>query len=353
MILTEQKNVVTSTLQEKFLKIVSPIATVILGILFCALVLWGAELVLRWFDVAGSSYKKHYPEGYFVINENGITGASPGRHRVYTENLKTKKIIYDVVYSFDPYGRRVTPVANEKERHQFLLFLGCSFTLGEGVHEDETLAYYTAQLASDYDPYNYGFHGNGPFDILAKLETENLSKQVKEKRGIILYPFIDNHIRRLVGSTGLIEWNKDRVYYRTTKSGELIRAGSFMSARPFLMKTYKFLSKLRLFKAFKIEIPGGMSNKDIELAAHVIEAIQNRAAEQFPDTPFYVVFYPRMDYTKKLIPYLEKKQIRYLDYSQLFNRRKPEYYLSEEDKHPSALAYQTLARAIVKDLNLR
>ncbi len=353
MILTEQKNVVTGTQPEKFWKIVSPIAALILGILFCVIVLWGAELALRWFDVAGSPYKKHYPKGYFVINEHGITGTSPGSHRVYTENLKTEKVIYDVIYSFDAYGWRVTPVINEKEKHQFLLFLGCSFTLGEGVHENETLAYYTAQLASDYDPYNYGFHGNGPFDILAKWETEDLSKQVKEKKGIILYTFIDNHIRRLVGSTALIEWNKDRVYYRAAKSGELIRAGSFMSARPFLMKTYKFLSELRLLKVFKIEIPGEIRNKDIELAARVIEAIQHRAAEQFPGTPFYVVFYPRMEYTKKLIPYLEKKNIRYLDYSQLFNRRKPEYYLSEEDKHPSALAYQTLARAIVKDLNLR
>ncbi len=346
----EEKSVAISNHSKKVSALITGIAALILGILFCAIVLWSAELALRWFDVAGNTYKRHYSEGYFVINEQGVTGTSPGRHRVYTVNLKTKKVIYDVTYSFDAYGRRVTPVPNEKERQQFLLFLGCSFTLGEGVGEDETLPYYTAQLASDYYPYNYGFHGNGPFDILAKLETEDLSKQVKEKKGVILYTFIDNHIRRVVGSTNIIEWNKKRVYYQTTKSGELIRAGNFQSARPFLMGLYQTLSKSRILKALNIEIPLRIRNKDIQLAARVIEAMQNRVAEKFPDSPFYVVFYPGSKYSKQLISYLEKKNIQYLDYSKLFNRRERQYYLAEEDKHPSALANQTLAKAIANDL---
>ncbi len=51
--------------------------------------------------------------------------------------------------------------------------------------------------------------------------------------------------------------------------------------------------------------------------------------------------------------YFEEKGIRYLDYSKLFSTKDPQYYLVEEDRHPSALANQKLAEAIVRDLRLQ
>jgi hypothetical protein len=259
------------------------------------------------------------------------------------------------MYSIDEYSRRITPVRYQNGRHKFLLFLGCSFTYGEGVKDDQTLPYYTTEFSTEYFPYNYGFHGNGPFDILAKLETTDFAKEVKEKNGIVIYTFIDAHIRRTVGSTGVASWNSRRVYYQLTKDGKLVRKGSFESARPVLTRFYKILSKSRLLKSLKVEIPPRITDKDVQLTARVIEEMKHQVADKFPKSSFYVVIYPGSKYSSLLIRYLKEKDIRYLDYSKLFagKKEKGQYVLSQEDKHPNPLAYQTLAKALARDLHLK
>ena len=86
----------------------------------------------------------------------------------------------------------------------------------------------------------------------------------------------------------------------------------------------------------------------------VLRLMQVKAECQkiFPDYDFYVVFYPGSTKANQIISYLETQKIPSLDYSELFPDGDAAYIIHEEDKHPSALALKTLAKAMVEDLRL-
>ena len=110
------------------------------------------------------------------------------------------QLLYQATYTTDAYHRRVTPIAHPEQRHNFLLFFGCSMTFGLGVYDDETMPFYVAQYASHYRPYNYGVAGYGPHHMLAQLQRGNLTKEIHEPHGIAVYTFIDDHINRVLGA---------------------------------------------------------------------------------------------------------------------------------------------------------
>lgn len=88
-------------------------------------------------------------------------------------------VLYDTVFTIGPDGFRVTPKYGEKQTHR-INFLGDSFTFGEGVADNETMAYYVgdlvnAQAANKWSPLqvkNYGIHGWGIHQSLAVLQSD-------------------------------------------------------------------------------------------------------------------------------------------------------------------------------------
>ena len=58
---------------------------------------------------------------------------------------------------------------------------------GEGVEDDETLPFLVADMATGITPYNFAFHGHGPFDVLAQIESIDFSEEVRERHGVLLW----------------------------------------------------------------------------------------------------------------------------------------------------------------------
>jgi hypothetical protein len=89
-------------------------------------------------------------------------------------------VLYDTVFTIGPDGFRVTPKYGDKQVHR-INFLGDSFTFGEGVADNETMAYYVGDLvnsqkqgAAKWAPLevkNYGIHGWGIHQSLAILQS--------------------------------------------------------------------------------------------------------------------------------------------------------------------------------------
>src|SRR5439155_3453419 len=133
------------------------------------------------------------------------------------------------------YGRRVTPIAGCSScRTKFLLFFGCSVAFGSGVKDTETVPFYASQFAPAYRAYNYGIPGYGTQQVLARLQSEKIDQEVNEKNGILIYVFIDHHVRRVIGSLDTIRWGASWPYYTLDASDNLVRKGTFTSGRPFL-----------------------------------------------------------------------------------------------------------------------
>ncbi len=109
------------------------------------------------------------------------------------------KIVYQVEYATDKYGRRKHPSVNPMAR-KFAVFFGGSNTFGEGLPATETLPYLFEKKNPQFHSYNYAFFGWGPNNNLRQLQTSNIPNQVFEKDGLVIYQYFDFHRKRVLGT---------------------------------------------------------------------------------------------------------------------------------------------------------
>lgn len=306
------------------------------------------------------SWDKEYPvemknaADYFFTDSHGITKAIPnGRYLTSSIVKATGKKIYNVTYSIDHLSRRITPYRPAGEIYSFLLFFGGSFTFGEGLEDNETIPYFAAQYAKNYTPYNYGFHGHSAAEMLIKLQTESITSEIGEARGILIYTFMDAHIIRVIGSMRVVTtWGKNRPYFFLDDHDVLHRKGDFESGRPGLMLFYSILAKSKILELINLDLPNKIEDKHFLLFIRIIEESHKSYKKQFPGSDFYVLIYPGSQHASKLKRLLDRSKIPFLDYSGLFNHLDPKYTLDPDDLHPNAYANEIVGKKIVKDLGL-
>ncbi|MCB9079087.1 MAG: hypothetical protein H6631_15915 [Anaerolineaceae bacterium] len=293
-------------------------------------------------------------EGGDIYQADNNLGYKPEANTQINSIKKSNgETIYNVVYSTDDYSRRITPVQNRKDRNNYILFFGDSFTFGHGVNDNETLPFYAAQLASDYQPYNYGFSGYGPQQMLAKLQSQHLKQEIEENQGIAIYTYLDDHVSRSIGSMRVYnQWGRVMPYYTLDANNNLVRKGNFTSGRPLLSTFYIIVGKSQTARYFNVNFPAKITDSHVELAAKIIAASREAFTEEFNSDNFYVLFFPSVSgQANKIIPYLEKANINYLDYSTLYARTQSDLWIAG-DAHPSAKGYKIVAAKLVEDLKL-
>ncbi|OGX33790.1 MAG: hypothetical protein A3C36_06295 [Omnitrophica WOR_2 bacterium RIFCSPHIGHO2_02_FULL_52_10] len=327
------------------------------GIILCFCLILFAEVCLWAIDRLTQDNRQQldrvYAQDYRQTDENGIPMAKTGSHRSFLKNMDTGEYIYDVNYTIDEFGRRVTIVPGREQRDQYILFMGCSFMYGEGVQDNETLPFHVGRMTTEYLPYNYAFHGLGPFDLLAKLENLDLRSQVQEKDGLLIYLFMDDHVKRVTGAMSVMKWKGNQVYYAVDHQGDFVRHGSFNTGRSFLTPLYKILLKSRILRYFNVDIPK-IGTSHIELTAKVIEAMKNEYQKKFGSEKFYVFIKSKSWIGQRLAEQLDARGIKNFNIESIFADGDRELYrLSADDGHPSALAQQMMAEKIVQDLQLQ
>lgn len=266
--------------------------------------------------------------------------------------IRTKdgQIIYRVKYSTDTNSLRVTPLDTTKPRTKYAQFYGCSMTFGEGVQSNETLPYYFAKFDSTYRPYNFAYSGYGPHQMLARLETENVKKIVKENSGIAFYIYINDHVNRVLGTLTNFGYNGGEVPYYYEVNNQLKHNGLIKDARKFRSWIFRQLLKSNILKLFKIGYPFKITEKDYELTAEVMAQASRDYKKQFGNDNFYVIIYPTTVDSSLIINLLKQKGVKILDYSKLFNPLEKKYAIPY-DEHPTALANEVLIKQLVKDIN--
>lgn len=289
---------------------------------------------------------------FFEFSQNLGYKAKPST-KVSAIAKKNNTIIYKVTFTTDSHGRRVTPEKNSQPKDRSIMFFGSSFTFGDGVQDNETMPYYVAQHAPYCRAYNYGFFSYGPQHMLAALENSHITDEVKEHPVMLVYTFIDASINIAIGSMNVYnDMGENMPFYTLDADGNLVRKGTFSTGRPIISLMYKFLGKSKLLKSLHLDIPR-IRSQHIALTARIIEESRNRFRDRFGSSDFYVIFYPGSRYSRSLIPYLKKADIKYFDYSELFNLKDPQFYIEGDmHSHPSPRAYETIANQFIKDAGL-
>ena len=266
--------------------------------------------------------------------------------------IRTKdgKIIYSINYSTDANSLRITPLDTTKPRTKYAQFYGCSMTFGEGVQNNETMPYFFGEYDSTYRPYNFAYSGYGPHQMLARLETENAKKIVRENTGIGFYIYINDHVSRVLGTMTNYGYNGGQAPYYHKADGQLKHEGLFTEGRKIRSWIFEQLLKSNILKLFKIGYPFKITEQDYELTAEVMAEASRNYKKQFGNDNFYVIIYPTTVNSSLIINLLKQKGVKVLDYSKLFNPLEKGYAIPD-DEHPTALANEILIKQLVKDIN--
>ncbi|MFY0594212.1 hypothetical protein [Roseivirga sp.] len=171
-----------------------------------------------------------YSNRYYTANPELGYGVSDSSFSIRATKrwIKSDKEIYSANYSF-ANGRRVTP-GSDTTSQQYSIFLGGSFTFGEGLNDTETLPYYYNQLyPQKRNIINYGFHGYGTHQVytIVKNQIANDTTLEKAENVDVYYWFIDPHILR---ANGYSSWDQNSPKY-IMENGILKTSGSFKRAK--------------------------------------------------------------------------------------------------------------------------
>jgi hypothetical protein len=278
---------------------------------------------------------------YFMLDDASLGYvAQPGKHNA-RKLTRAGDVVYDVIYSIDGDGFRVTPQA-EGTRTSAAYFLGCSYTFGEGLFDDETLPYYFGSLNPEVRVKNFGMHGYGLSHSLVVLED-----RVPEKGVLVLVLTSPWHAFRI----GCVEpWLKGSPRFVLGSGGRLERAGACdplihrLDSASVVRHSHIYRGLTPLVKRYLESAPG---LGDLYLAVlKRLKAVTDERGQRL------VVAYMRMsqaDSTElavsndEMIARIKGEGIELVDVTLAPEAK---YSLSPHDRHPSAAANRRRAEIL-------
>ncbi|MBY0315969.1 MAG: hypothetical protein K2Q26_10640, partial [Bdellovibrionales bacterium] len=224
-------------------------------------------------------------------------------------------LIFKNEFTIDQFARRIYS-RKSQETSKYLLFLGCSFTFGEGLADAETLPFATYQSLNNVAVYNYGISGASLGHLLFRMNVIEKS-EILENEGWIVYPFLDQHISRLIGRLSVLGTGdfKKSLHFKFDDNDQLTTDGRFEDVWPLRVWIYQWLNRSHIVQFFGIDFPFRWSDEDFTFTTKILKQLQRQAEEKLNAKGLILVFLPGQKLSKELIPYLEHAKIRYLDYS--------------------------------------
>ncbi len=264
--------------------------------------------------------------------------------------------LYDVLYTTDSRNHRITPYYPQAK--VAVVLVGCSFTFGNGINDEETFAYKLGKnLGPNYQVYNLGVPGTGPHRILSELENTQIHIFKQFNKALFYYVAIDDHMRRASGSA---HWDINGVFYKI-KDGFAERAGTFSDILPFYRKKpiHNWVTRSSLYNKIHYRLdmlfaPYPDESSQLALQSAIMHSMQKNIKDKYANSSFRILLWPpNTDTTFK--PLL--KDIPHVDLKTWFPNYDSEiekYVISyPEEVHPSAYANSIVAdkltQIVIKD----
>lgn len=258
------------------------------------------------------------------------------------------RTLYDVSYTTDRYSRRITVPRNEADRA--LIFMGCSYTFGSGVNDDQTLPSQVAALMPECQVVNYGQDGIGAQHICEILRAKAIRDQGIAKKAAVIYTFLHVHIRRAIGVPPITRaFGKNFPWYRL-EDGKLVHKGRF-SDRP---GDWDWKLSYRREHGIKNWYGEYIIEEDARLVCALLGEAKRLFESKFDSQGFYVLLFPQRQgaYTEHVAEGCRKQGFTILDYRDLLGEMKNEDdFFIPNDGHPLPSTYRMIAERIRDDLS--
>jgi|HubBroStandDraft_2_1064218.scaffolds.fasta_scaffold41200_2 hypothetical protein len=280
-----------------------------------------------------------------------------------TEQTSSGSTIYHALYtivadSIGPYrfNHRIG-FLNPSAPAPGIIFLGCSFTFGQGVNDSETLPYKVGAQRNvstlNLSGIGYGIHQVYKI-FLDKFATENNTGR------LFIYTLIPDHVLR---ASGIYGWSPgpsfklagDSLVYDGSLPIDKYRTATYAS----LFGTFSFIkdmiiniqNKRRAKRVSPDEYEKAywmirkMDQYSRMTGGHFIVLSWDNISEEGDPNRYY-----RRLLTDKL-ERLRKEGVDIISVSDILDTKDPKYYIPI-DGHPNAVAYDTVGKFLVKYLNL-
>ena len=285
---------------------------------------------------------EYFPSSHYADDSVLGYAAKPGT-TVRALRKRFDSTLYDVTYTISDNGSRITP---GNALGATWLFMGCSFTFGEGVEDHETLpAQFSEQLSREANVVNLGLNGYGPHHVLRMLETGRLGGAVSPVTHVI-YQALPSHVARAAGRAS---WGFTDPSYRI--SGDTV---SF-AGRRYRRRWMKAVEVLRDSDVgqFVVRRRYGAppDNDEIELYARIVKQAATLAEKRL-GARFTVLFWDRDAgrTTRRVLEQLDAKGIHVVRATSIMTRGELNSMRIRYDTHPTPEAYRRLAAGLVDQL---
>jgi len=313
----------------------------------CLPLAWGAvELYL------GLRPAPHFDPGMppeFAIRDDAV-GVRPAAGVSWREALWLgDELIFDVAYTTDAKGRRVSPAAEGGEGALCVLFFGGSFTFGTGVGDEDTLPWQTSVATGRrHHVHSFSFGGWGPHQMLAALEAGEVERSLDCEPTHAIYVSVNDHIRRVVGRS---PWDPHGPRFVLGEDGRLARDGNF-DDRPSFPGSWPLLGSSRILKILSEHFEPEQA--DYDLFAEVVAASRDRLEARWPDVDFSVLLWDkRWKFDPEYWEGLERRGLRVHYVSQILPDQRENaarYAISPHDGHPNRTANERIAAWLAREV---
>jgi hypothetical protein len=289
-------------------------------------------------------------------------GYAPHKETKISEVKSYKdELIYNVTYTFDENGLRVSPPSNDLEVEGCILFFGCSYTYGIGVEDHEAMPYQVGiKFQKKYRIYNFALSGYGPHQMLSALEHKLVANTISCSGKIAaVYQAIPHHIER---AAGLTYWDYHGPRYIADNNGNIKFAGNFDDVTLHRV-ILKYLNKSLIYRDFIGNRRLFDRINETNVYINIVKNSNNYFKNIFPDGKFHIIFWDNLftsdDPPEQIL--LWNKTLKDLKDSGLnihlvsniipdyqYNRFK--YDLSAYDIHPNAHTHHLIAEYISRNI---
>jgi len=319
-----------------------------------AVCLAGAELYFSHIEIKPPSYS----HGYRVSDD--LLGFSPAKGiQAHSKRMIGNDVLYDVTYTIDHDGLRISPPWKTDGSAGSLLFFGCSFTFGEGLQDNETFPYQVGyQSDGEYRTFNFAFHGYGPNQMLSMIEHGMVQRIVdRTTPRYAFYVAIPDHVSRVAGR---VSYDNGTPRYVLDGGGNLQPAGHFTEVNPGAPWRISALTRrLRVSAIYRRFSNPESAYVDTDLSIFLAVVVRSKEllTDQYPGLQFQIILWPYWDEAE--IPLYEKVRDGLAktgiplhlveDILPDYKTNPKKYWLSPGDRHPNALANRLVADYVLKN----
>ena len=273
----------------------------------------------------------------FFDRNNNKDKIKDSKDKLDLNNYNCYKIIYDTTYStYNNNFRQTNGDINSKEIY---IFLGCSFTFGDGLKDNETLSYFFSEkFNSEKNIINCGVQGKASNATLNILNNEKFLPLIKNKNSKIdhfFYSLIEDHIYRNFKYEGDCldgYLYKDGKWYIPTIIGKI----KYIFARSYIFR--------------KVFIPVIDEKFKQYYENYMIQSLEeiNRIVEEKYKSKLTIIVWNKYD--DYFISKLKGTKLDLIFLDDKFNLEE-EGYRIKNDGHPTAKANKEIAEILYNHIN--